>query len=355
MNLLDTLHFIGQILSPGGSVPEEVEVLPAQAWESIVAVSSRHMVTPALFPALVAKETSDDLEPALKQYLSYIHDLNVQRNTDIIRQAGEIGRALNDAGIIPVFLKGTGYLFSGLHGDPGGRVVGDIDLLVPEARAGRALGRLREMGYEFLYETGPEDHHHLPPVTREGVPAVVELHTRPLKRDFDALLSPDDLWRDMRRLETEDAAVGIPTPTYQAVICVEHEGLANRDDDFLRVSLRGIHDLACLIARGGVDWDDITGRFKRTGLEGTLKRYLRLTRAFFNVSPEGKPVPKRVPLFLRTALSYPKGRKSLVVVFLSMRLFTDRRIRNTALAYAGKVIRGEVPLASLKRQIADGE
>jgi len=354
MNSLTYLKTIARILSShtGGT---ELLFGPDIDWESIIAISSRHLVTPALTPALISKGAFDGLEPELKQYLTYIHDLNTQRNNALIQQGTEIARLMNGIGITPVMLKGMGYLFSGLHGDPGVRVVGDIDCLVPENRADEALRCLIGKGYEFLWENGLEDHHHLPPVTREGVQAVVELHIQPIKEDFSELLSSEDLFKQMILIELEDGVVGIPSPTHQALICIEHEGLANRDDDFLRISLRGLHDLACLIARYDINWQEISERFHKAGLAGTLKRYLALTKGLFGISPVSLSVSKRLPLFTQTTVRHPKLRKPLVILSLATRALVEKRIRKAALAYTGRVIRGEESLAAFKRQMANRE
>ena len=354
MNPLIPLQTIGRILSPNGTGRAPL-FKPDTSWEEIVAVSSLHLVTPALTPALINKGTFSGLDADLKQYLTYIHDLNVQRNTALMTQAGEISRVLNGIGIIPIMLKGMAYLFSGLHGDIGARIVGDIDCLIPEERAEEALKQLESEGYTFPWAGHPLGHHHLPPAAREGSPAVVELHTCPIKRDFAVLLSANTLTRDMGYVDLEACTIGIPSPTHQVLICIEHEGLANRDDDFLRVSLRGLHDLACLVARHDIDWDEVIRRLYSAGLGGIMKRYLALARGFFYVSPNGLPVPNHLPLFLRAALRYPRIRQPLVILSLAVRGVLEKRVRKAALTYTRKVIRGEESLAPLKRLMANRE
>ncbi len=352
MNILESLKITGQILAPN----KKIEVpLPDLDWETIVSVSSHHLVTPALYPALVSKEAFDPLPEDLKRYLSYVHELNVDRNTTLMDQGAEIARVLNPIGITPVMLKGMAYLFSDLHRDRGARVVGDIDCFVPQDKAEAALDRLQETGYTFLWDKGPELHHHLPPLSKEGSPAVVELHTHPIKRDFAALISVEDFIAGVTVLTRDGAKIGLPSPTHQALICIEHEGLANRDDDFLRVSLRGLHDLACLVAREEIDWQDMASRFQKTGLSSTLRRYLALARGLFHVSPEGFPVPSHFPLFIWFALKFPRARKGLVFLSLGTRFWTDARIRRATLTYGWKVLRKEDSLFSLKRQMANKE
>ncbi len=353
MKTLTALKTIGRILSPD---PAALPALDLD-WEVIVAVSSRHLVTPALYPALDRKRALEVLDGEIKQYLAYIHELNTDRNTALLRQATDLARALNGIGIMPVMLKGMAYLFEVLHGDLGGRVVGDIDLFVPGDRRDEAVACLEGEGYTFLWEVdhGPEGHHHLPPMSREDATAVVELHTEPIKRDFSALLPADDFLGETRTISYGGARVGVPSLTHQVVICVEHEGLANRDDDFLRVSLRGLHDLACLVTYPGIDWAQVFQRFRKAGLGGTLRRYLSLTLGFFHVSPEGVAVRKHLPLFTWAALKAPRWRKIFVVMYLGSRVVTDRRIRRAAVTYGRRLLHDRESLGPLKRQMADRE
>lgn len=355
MNLLTITRLIGQILSPRAPAPDGLTRFPEQTWESLVSISSQHLVTPAFYPALVAKGAFAPLPGDLKQYLSYIHELNVDRNTALMDQATDLARVLNEIGITPVMLKGMAYLFSDLHGDIGARVVGDIDCFVPEDKIEKALDRLQAIGYAFLWDKGPEPHHHVPPLSKEGFPAVVELHTHPIKRDFAALLSVEDFIAGVTTLAYEGAKIGIPSPTHQALICIEHEGLANRDDDFLRVSLRGLHDLARLLVGPPIDWQELTHRFARAHLSRTLRRYLTITRYFFLTQPDTISVSRHLPPLLHMALRFPRIRPGVTSLSLGTRCITDKRIRAAALRYGLNLARGKASLFSLKRHIADGK
>ncbi|MBW1660476.1 MAG: nucleotidyltransferase family protein [Deltaproteobacteria bacterium] len=353
MNTLAALKTIGQMLSPVQAELPDLEL----DWEMIIAVSSRHLITPAIYPALVRNQAFESLEGEVKQYLSYIHELNTERNAALIRQGVELARALNGIGIVPVMLKGMAYLFENLHGNLGARVVGDIDLFVPGDHCDEAVTCLESEGYTFLWEENhdSEGHHHLIPMSREGSPAVVELHTKPIKKDFSALLSVEDFLREIRTISYQGAKVGVPSLTHQVVICIEHEGLANRDDDFLRVALRGLHDLSILMTHTEVDWRQVKRRFRTAGLDGTLTRYLALVQGFFLTSPDGVSVHGHLPLFVWAALRFPRYRKSFVWLFLGLRALTDKRIREAALSYGLKLYRNEETLASLKRQMANRE
>jgi hypothetical protein len=133
----------------------------------------------------------DDLERA--------HYHASTRNIWSYRELAAITRALSEANVPGVMLKGA-YLAGAWYESLGEREVGDFDILVPEKQIYRAVEALGSLGYEppgaFDYQASRQEkeHHHLPPLAREGSPIWIELHWQlvppeaPYRIDVDGIL-----------------------------------------------------------------------------------------------------------------------------------------------------------------------
>ncbi|MDX1632072.1 MAG: nucleotidyltransferase family protein [Thermoanaerobaculia bacterium] len=87
-----------------------------------------------------------------------------------------IAERVRPAEIAIVALKGVALLAGGWI-EPGGRGLGDVDLLVREEEAPLVSTALEEIGYEPLAKAEGAYHHHLPPLMHPTL-SPVELHTR---------------------------------------------------------------------------------------------------------------------------------------------------------------------------------
>ena len=117
---------------------------PQVSWELLIECSSRHNVTPALSWCLKDKAV---LPADVRSYFDAILSLNKTRNECIVDGLARVVTALNAIDIEPVLLKGVSHLVEGLYPALGLRVVGDVDLLVPDGRAKDAVAALHGVGF----------------------------------------------------------------------------------------------------------------------------------------------------------------------------------------------------------------
>jgi Uncharacterised nucleotidyltransferase len=125
-----------------------------------------------------------------------------------------IHRALLPVGVRPVFLKGAGYLAAGLA-CASGRVVLDIDILVPEADLARAQAALVQHGWQFEPLDAYDERyyrewmHELPPLRHQERGVMLDLHHAILPRT--GRLQPDSRILLGRTVTYGGAAVLCPT------------------------------------------------------------------------------------------------------------------------------------------------
>lgn len=148
-------------------------------WDTIVQVSTKHYVLPALYNNLKRKNLLSELPFQLAQYMDSITALNKSRNTQLIKQANEINSALLEQDISPIFLKGTAFLIENLYDDISERMVGDIDFLVSTKELHNTIQILKSIGYsnisnKIYYQ---KNQRHYPRLIHKDKIGAVEVHT----------------------------------------------------------------------------------------------------------------------------------------------------------------------------------
>lgn len=90
-------------------------------------------------------------------------------------------RALAPIGIAPVLLKGSAFAFAGLPAGVG-RLVGDLDILVPHDRLGDAEAALLDAGFEWAKSSDYDQSyyrrwmHELPPLVHRDRGSMIDVH-----------------------------------------------------------------------------------------------------------------------------------------------------------------------------------
>jgi hypothetical protein len=155
-------------------------------WESVVELSTAHLVYPSLYCNLRKACFLSYLPKDLVFHMKNITSLNRKRNKQIINQAKELNNLLLEHKITPVFIKGTGNLLEGLYEDIGERMVGDIDFIFSKEEYPRAIQLLKENGYSSIYNTDyifPE-YKHYPRLVKDGKISSIEIHKEILSEKY---------------------------------------------------------------------------------------------------------------------------------------------------------------------------
>jgi hypothetical protein len=298
-----SFRFLASQLTAGHHAAPPDRPLAELPWEDIVALANWQQVTPALWCGLRAQGVAHLLPGEAQEFLCYLHAQNVKRNGHLHRQIIEETWALNRAGIEPLLLKGGAYLLLDLFGDPGARILCDIDMLVPAEQLDLAWQTLHELGYKANPEEAKRftDHHHLPPLYRAGDHASIEIHQRPLHDRADAFLGAAQLWQESIALDIEGARLRVSDPTSLVLHNILHTQVVNLFHQRGLVCLRHLHDLAHLQHRFGtqVDWARIDALFARHKRSRVLHTYLHLAQQLVNVRP-----PLGIEPGLSSALHY---------------------------------------------------
>lgn len=230
-------------------------------------------------------------------------------------------RVLDRIGVVPVALKGAASLLTDLYPDPGIRILGDLDLLVPQVALGQAAQELREAGFDPAEPPRrwfPIETHQLPIQHHKRTGVGVELHRSVVSSEFRRLLGTPAVfeaacWRDFRRL-----AVLVPSPTDRVLHNIVHTQLADGNYKRGSVALRQILELALLSSRyeAQIDWTVIRARFAAAGRLPLLRDTMGIVAGLFGVPvPSAVSEPASDPLIrLREAVERPRGLSPLSVL-----------------------------------------
>ncbi|ROR29645.1 nucleotidyltransferase domain-containing protein [Inmirania thermothiophila] len=230
--------------------------------ERVPARARRHLEAARRFAAAQARAADDELH----------------------RLATLLGRR----GIEPVLLKGAAYLAAGLPCAEG-RLMGDIDLLVPETRLAEAELALKLAGWAPV-KHDPYDQryyrrwmHEIPPLRHVHRGSSIDLHHNILPRTSRARPQGAAL------LEAAVAVPGRPGLRVLAPADMVLHAAAHRffDDGECDHALRDLWDLHLLLGAFGGEpgfWDTLAARAAAFGLERPLAYALRWCRRRFGTA-----------------------------------------------------------------------
>lgn len=272
----DTPHYRLIAASLTGAPP----ALPADwDWDQTVRIAAREEVLPILHGKL-------SCPPEIADFFEGIHQLNADRNRQLLAETESLAVLLNQAGIEPVLLKGAAYLVTGVYADPGDRLIRDIDLLVGPDQSRRAFEIIQNAGYEPYAADNPVAwvlHHH---------PALTQVHRVPVEVHHSlghgacsAILSAGEMLGASTPFQLGRAAVRIPSPQHLMTHLVIHSQMQHSPHDRIWPSLREMYDLIALERRFGIAWGSIRERFRQHRRAALLDLHLMQVAKAMGIAP----------------------------------------------------------------------
>ncbi|WP_395336022.1 nucleotidyltransferase family protein [Novosphingobium sp. BL-8H] len=266
----------GRIGCPGGD-----------DWERLIGQANRTMTIASLGAGLAANsaQRNGPVPEDANAYLTCVVEANRERNRRLMALLEEVLDVLAQIGVMPILLKGAALLVA--LGEPAmrGRIMGDLDLMLPAGTTREACNRLREYGFEVYADSGLDD----APIVlfRDSDVGMVDLHGRMKGSNprFDhALLAPH-----CRTVRIGGQEALLPSPAAQAALLTSHDQLQELDYWRGLIDMRHLHDLAQLArSADGIDWQVLDGLFTTRQAQRALRTQLLALKALFRV-----PVPRR--------------------------------------------------------------
>ncbi len=246
----DLFYFTGKCLTINehpGFREEIIDLIAKDSidWEKFVSLCSNHLILPAIYLKFKSQGIIEYLPEELSEYLKEVYNLNLERNNQILKQLREITGILNKGSVYPTYLKGAGHLLDGLYSDIGERMMGDIDLLVPEKDYLLSAKLLEKEGYSMAGKYYGQDFKslkHYPGLLKAGVPAHLEIHRLPVEGACESWFNPEIIETEKRSVSTLDGCF-VLSDKHNIIHNFIHSQLGHEGYTYGIVSFRDVYDL----------------------------------------------------------------------------------------------------------------
>jgi Uncharacterised nucleotidyltransferase len=262
------------ILARALSDPASVLALDSEGWSDLLCIAHAERLLATLAYRVDGLPVPDGAKAVLT---------NARLNAEAgrVRALWEIEmvrRVLGPLDVPVVFLKGSAFIAAGLAAGQG-RLVGDLDILVPRERLDAVEAAILTAGWEWLKVDAYDDHyyrmwmHELPPMIHRDRDAMIDIHhtilpltARP-KPDAAAMIADSvALGNGLRMLCPEDMVI--------------HAAAHLFADGDMSGGLRNLWDIRCLVDEYPLG--DLEESARMHGLLAETKRALRLSDVLFN-------------------------------------------------------------------------
>lgn len=248
--------------------------LSATEWDDVVGIADELTVLPTLWGAVRDKRL--DPPPDTARFLRRQHHWNAARNLAFSHGLKRAIASLQAAGITPLLFKGGLSLIDGTVTDLGWRWMGDLDMVVAEARLFDALECLHGIGFKTL-PPGYDAPHEIV-ISHPDMPGAIDLHIELGGKPTSSVLPIDEVFSASIPVACGAATALGPSPTHQVLQCILHSALHDHNHLVGGLPLRQLLTLATLLEVHGpaVDWAEIEHRSALHGLSTQVRAHLWL-------------------------------------------------------------------------------
>lgn len=282
-------HLVSLLRDPARAVH-----VTGKAWNGLIAAARAERLLGTLALRIDAIPVPDRVRAVLDDAL-----LDAERDRRVaLWEADRATAALAPLGIVPILLKGAAYVAAGLKAGEG-RMIGDLDILVPRDRLDEAEVALLDAGWEWVKPDPYDDAyyrrwmHELPPLIHRERDRMIDVHHTILP--LTARVTPDAAALIANSVETE-RGWRVLSPEGRLCHAVAH---LFADGD-LNGGLRNLWDIRCLL-HDIPDRGALARRAALHGLSPHLERALRLADHVYGERQARLTVTDR--LFLRRLLA----------------------------------------------------
>ncbi|WNC69638.1 nucleotidyltransferase family protein [Thalassotalea nanhaiensis] len=342
---------------PNEHTAQQLEtLLDEDARLPLITLVNTYWLGGALHNSLNASKVWHGLDPELQGYLAELGSFYHQRNEGIKHEAIFACQQLSEENIPVVILKGGASLFNGVFKTIGDRFMTDIDLLVPEHFHERANQVLMTYGYSPHvegHEHTYDEHHHAPPLFRDGGYCSVELHRWALKRSESDVLSTDEIWQEASALVLTDTLTALHmSPSQQVVLSIAHSELSHKGYETEHIDWRQLLNVYAIAThyQEQIHWDDVFAHFKRCRKVGSLSATLCAAYKYFELTtPITNSDDKQAMRHVETCIKHYVDRQKPGRPFSYLQgVLNEYRKENMLMSYGGQ---GTFPVLSARMKL----
>ncbi len=256
----------------------------AYNWEEILFQANLNLCTPLWYIELKKDDLLKYLPDELVQYLSHIYQLNLQRNEQFQSGLKEILDVFGKHEIDSILLKGAATFCDDLF-EPGTRVMGDLDILVPIDKVSLCQSLIASLGYEpdptdddFNQNVIPSDirQHHIARHIKKGTPLVVEIHFGISGGQAGRVFELADVWAQSIPVVYRESQSFILCPQHRILLNTVHAMLPLREYISGHISALQWVEFVLLVERYHLsfEWKQWFSIAEKNGFKHMFKLYL---------------------------------------------------------------------------------
>lgn len=260
--------------------------------DRVIECANSQMVSTTLYAALKQHDLLQTLPDLLQDYLIFLHQEMLERNQRLQSQTQSIVKTLNQAGIMPLLMKGGDTLFYDLYPSQGCRFMSDIDILLPEGKVPLAKKCLFDKGYtipeKFQAHKKDKDAHHMAPIYKEGNDCAIELHYKPLSKKAFNMLTLKETFAAaylIPQLEAQGKEAYAFSPTHKLLHCYLHSEIthAHQHTDTLIILQMDYFVRLYRQYAEVIDWDVFNEQLDRMQLRSEFSVYAYKAQRLFSL------------------------------------------------------------------------
>jgi hypothetical protein len=270
--------------------PQQLLALTPAGWDVLVRQARRAGLLARIACMLEAQGSIDSVPDAPRAHLKAAITSAEANHADAMRELARIDRALAPSGVQPVLLEGAAYVAAGLL-PAMGRVLTDIDILVPKDRLAEVEVALTSHGWATTHHSTYDQRHYsermheLPPLRHIRRKTVLNVRHAILPETARLKPSSARLLSNARALDSPQrfAVLDHADMVLHSTVTLFHSG-------DLSQGLRKLSDLDLLLrhlGRGPGFWSDLVERARELDLARPLHYGLRYANLLL-----GTPVPR---------------------------------------------------------------
>lgn len=259
---------------------------PIRDWTALLALANHTLTTPALIDYVRSHRAS--IPEDVTAYIEELHGRNAIRNDRLGNQLAEAVAALNNAGIVPILIKGAAILATSATFDRALRLMSDLDVVVSPDEVRTAMGALTAIGYSIDRASGERATKWFADLKRPTDVGMIDLH------DAFPVISlinqpPDELQAHLRPIRFGEADVLVPSRELQALLLVLHDQFQDYDYWTGSIDLRHLLDFRAIVTGSdSIQWSALMRMAPNALVRNALDAQMLLLTRLFGVSwPKG--------------------------------------------------------------------
>ena len=271
--------------------PHRVSTLTSEQFNQLIP-QARSCGLLATLALELHRETVIQRVPAqIKRHLDSAIVIHDKQKRDLAYDTDKLKEALDSVGEKLILLKGGAYLMAGLPVSSG-RLISDIDIIVPKKRIETVEKTLNGLGWESSYVDSYNERfyrkwmHEIPPLINKKRGTTLDLHHTILPPTADANVDPSLLFDNLMEVKPGIFALSWQDMVIHSATHLFHEG------EF-RNGLRDLWDLDRMLRdfphRDPFFWNTLVARARQLDLLGSVFHGLTYSRAIFST-----PIPDHI-------------------------------------------------------------